>query len=267
MNIHEELWHAFNDISFEETQHKYTDSLGTVYNSATGWIHKFSPEKDWDAIRAKSALKKIKAEKGSSYVPPAEELAIKSAELRAEWARSGDYACNLGTQIHSVMENLWYKKDYHFDSRLDEEFPEMRADFDYRKMRCIELFKKMKRIYAPVANEFIVYDQPNGICGTIDFLAYNMKTGKYAIIDWKTSKKFEVGNNFNEYLKAPFNDVESCNTAEYSLQLSLYKYMLEKHTSIRIDEMLLFQIPGKESAMPQVFRCYDFSDRIAKLLQ
>lgn len=149
---------------------------------------------------------------------------------------------------------------------MSEHFPEMKEDFDFRKERCKELMRKMKKIYVPIANEFIVYDQENGICGTIDMIGYNTKKDCYSIIDWKTSKKFDQGNNFNDYMKPPFGHIQACNTAEYSLQLSLYKYILEKHTSIRIGEMVLFQIPNKDNPMPQVYKCMDFSGDIAKFL-
>ena len=62
------------------------------------------------------------------------------------------------------MENIWQKKNYNFDKRLNEKFPEMEEDFNYRKGVCKEIFNKMKNIYVPIANEFIVYDQENGIC-------------------------------------------------------------------------------------------------------
>lgn len=270
MNIHEQLWNAFNDIYFEEGPHRYTDSKGTIYQSATGWIGKFSPKVDWAEKAKGSALKKIKKEKGAAYTPSEAEITLVAQQLKDEWEEkgrvNGNYARTLGTQIHSVMENLWYKKDYEFDERLSEEFPEMREDFEFRKNRCKEIFRRMKRIYAPVENEFIVYDQPNALCGTIDFIAYNMKTKQYEIIDWKTSKVFEKGNFYEEYLLPPFDDILACNTAEYSLQLSLYKYMLEKKTDIHIDKLTLFQIPGKTCALPAVHECYDLSDRLKTLL-
>ena len=165
------------------------------------------------------------------------------------------------------MELIWQKKNYNFDKRLNEKFPDMEEDFNFRKQRCIELFNKMKKVYTPVANEFIVYDQPNGICGTIDALMYNTKKNCFSIIDWKTSKKFDTGNQWSEYMKEPFSHVINCNTAHYSLQLSLYKYILEKYTSIKIGELVLFQIPGKEIPMPQVFTCFDFSSQIAKYFE
>ena len=143
-----------------------------------------------------------RVEKGGEPISPEER-----EELKAKWSYAGDYARKLGTEIHSVLENLWYKKDYFMDKRLLVNFPEMKADFDERKKKCKVLFNKMKRIYAPVENEFIVYDRDLALCGTIDFLAYNMKTGKYEIIDWKTSKSLDTQNFYGKTLKAPFDDL------------------------------------------------------------
>lgn len=56
-DVHIELWNAFNDISFNEPDHKYTDSLGTNYQSATGWIKQFEPDTDWEAIKESKAKK------------------------------------------------------------------------------------------------------------------------------------------------------------------------------------------------------------------
>lgn len=278
--LHKKLWTAFNDISFEETKHKYTDSLGTVYQSATGWYKQFIPEEDWDLKAYNTAIRELRKEGvdidiDEEKMSPEEMQKIKDIitkrflAVQAKWKYAGDYACALGTQIHSVMENLWYKKDYRFDDRLEEKFPGMKADFGWRKRnRCIPLFDKMKNIYAPIANEFIVYDQEHAICGTIDMIAYNMKTEQYAIIDWKTSKRFDTRSFTGmDFMKAPFDDIEVCNTAEYSLQLSLYKFILKKKTGMPISELLLFQIPGQDNPMPMVHRCMDFSERIKTFLE
>lgn len=78
-DLHIELWNAFNDISFNEPDHKYTDSKGTKYSSATGWIKQFEADVDWEAI------KKRKAKKDGVTVE----------QLTEEWERKGDYATNL----------------------------------------------------------------------------------------------------------------------------------------------------------------------------
>jgi hypothetical protein len=68
-------------------------------------------------------------------------------------------------------------------------------------------------------------------------------------------------------MKKPFDHVLYCNTAEYSLQLSLYAYILEKYTSIKISKMILIQIPNKDNPMPQVFKCMDFKNQIKNILE
>lgn len=63
-------------------------------------------------------------------------------------------------------------------------------------------------------------------------------------------------------MKAPFSTYDDCNCAEYSIQLSTYKAILEKHCpDIKIGEMVLIQLP-KEGTDPDIFKCYDFSERI-----
>lgn len=275
MELFEKLWNAFNDISFDEPNHRYTDSKNTEYTSVTTWIEQFKPDENWEEKAMNSAIHKFKEEgidvdsieDETEKKETLEKIKKLAEETKKKWDLGGDYARHLGTQVHSCLELLWNRKNYDFDDRLNEQFPDMKEDFLFRKERCKELFKKLKNIYIPIANEFIVYDQENKLCGTIDFLAYNKKTNKYAIIDWKTSKKFSHGNYENITMKAPFEDVVYCNCAEYSLQLSTYKYILEKHTDIKIGEMILFQIPNKDNPMPQTYKCMDFSDRIKGLFK
>ena len=109
-------------------------------------------------------MHRLKEEGDMVRVFIADALGSVIEQLTEEWARKGDYATNLGTQVHAVMEYGWQKKNYNFDKSLNESFPEMEEDFDFRKGRCKELFTKMKKVYVPIANEFIVYDQENGIC-------------------------------------------------------------------------------------------------------
>lgn len=248
-NIFLEL-NKFNDIFFEEETHRYTDSLGTNYQSATGWIHQFAPETDWDTIAAKKAAKE-------GTTPEA---------LRAEWDYRGKYACALGTECHAVMEYLWKRKNYNGNMNIMKQYEGMPEEFIGRKEMCKKLYDKMKNRYVPIANEFIVNDPEFGLCGTIDFIAYNQMTGKYGILDWKTSKSFDTSNSWGKKMLAPFDDLDDCNVVHYSLQLSLYKYILEKYTNIRIGELTLFALP--KNGFPLLAQpCLDLSSRIKQFLE
>lgn len=104
--------------------------------------------------------------------------------------------------------------------------------------------------------------------GLLTCFGFDVKHNEYHIIDWKTSKRFDTGNpSFTKYMKPPFDHLLCCNTTEYSLQLSLYAYILEKYTSIKISKMILFQIPSKDIPCPQVYRCMDLKNQIKNILE
>lgn len=255
MNIINELWNAFNDIYFEPISHKYTDSLGTNYTSVTTFVQRFVKDEFDSKAKAEECVKKPKY-KGETV-----------ESLMTKWKLASEYACTLGTEIHSVMENLWQCKDYNGDRDLMSKYDGMIKDFDERKEYCLELYKKLKKFYIPIKNEFIVNDADNALCGTIDFLAYNKVKKCYSILDWKTSKEFNTFDKYNNSkLLEPFNQFDLCNVNEYSIQLSTYAWILEKHTSLQIGEMVLFQIPSK-SRVPSIAVCNDMRPYLSKILK
>lgn len=253
--LNTQLWAAFNDVSFDEASHTYTDSKNTTYVSSTQFIKKFYPPKDWDEQAKKTA----------------EKRGVDVEELKKEWKNKGEHATTLGTELHAVMEYLWNKKDYPGNKEKMDKFPGMYEEFLARKKVCQDIFRKMKRIYVPIANEFVVNDSINGIAGTIDFLAYDTLHNQYVIIDWKSSGTFKRENTYGENrshvkLLAPFELYDAANVNEYSLQLSLYKYIIEKYTNIKIGEMLLFQLP-KAGELPRVEKCVDMTYGYKKILK
>lgn len=52
--------------------------------------------------------------------------------------------------------------------------------------------------------------------------------------------------------------MDDCNINHYELQLNTYKAILEKHTDIKVGEMLLVQIPNKEKGLIETHQCKDW---------
>lgn len=261
-DISQELWTAFNDIYFVESTHSYTDSLNTKFTSVTAFVSRFvrkMTDEEWATIAQRCI--DSKSNKNEKYNGKTVN------EVREMWNKSGEYARVLGTEVHLVMEHLWQNKDYAGNTELMKNYDGMLEDFAARKQYCRTLFEKMKKFYIPVKNEFIVYDVDNALCGTIDFFAYNVKKDCYSIIDWKTSKSFDMTNNYHEKLLYPMQDFDACNVNEYSIQLSTYAWILEKHCpSIKIGEMVLFQIPNSSTA-PVIANCNDMRQYLNKILK
>lgn len=97
-DVHIELWNAFNDIMFDEPNHRYTDSLGTRYTSATTWIKRFEADVDWDEIKKKKAKKE----------------GVTVEQLTEEWNRKGDYATNLRNKCSCCFREYLAKKELLF---------------------------------------------------------------------------------------------------------------------------------------------------------
>lgn len=261
-DVYQELWTAFNDIYFVDSTHSYTNSKNTKFTSVTAFVSRFvraMTDKEW-AVIAQRCIDS-KSEKNAKYNGKTVE------EVRNMWNQSGEYSRTLGTEIHSVMEHLWQNKDYSGNVELMKNYEGMIDDFNSRKQYCRTLFDKMKKFYVPVKNEFIVYDTDNALCGTIDFLAYNTTKKCYSIIDWKTSKSFDTTSYSHEKLLYPMQDFDACNINEYSIQLSTYAWILEKRCpSIKIGEMILFQIPNNSTA-PVIAHCNDMRPYLSKILK
>ena len=245
-DVYQQLWEAFSDIYFEEVPHKYTDSYGTKYTSVTTFVGQLEVEKDWDLIVEKAIKKKDSQYKGRTV-----------EQVRAVWKASGDYACQLGTYVHSVMELGWQNKEFYPDENILAKYPGMKEDFEYRKQRCKKVLSILKERYIPIKNETIVYDRDWQLCGTIDFLGYNKHKKCVSILDWKTNKKWDFNNKYQK-LRAPFDMMDDCNINHYELQLNTYKAILETHTDIKVGEMLLVQIPNKEKGLIETHQCKDW---------
>lgn len=119
---------------------------------------------------------------------------------------------------------------------IKERFPEIYYRLlDYIKIGCI-IFAE-KRIYSTTYQ----------IAGMIDVLIVHPKSKMFCIMDWKTNKdkmhfqngyykKIKVGNDWvksdnyilmGKKLLYPVNNLDDCKGMLYSLQLSLYAYIME----------------------------------------
>lgn len=256
------LKEGFKGLEFEASTHTYSDEYGTRFTSCTEFVKKFEYQKDWEEIRKKSAIKRIKKEKGQDYKPSDDEIAEHSEQLKTEWANAGQYAATLGTEVHAVMEYLWQGKDYTGDQEAMSKFPGMPEEFEARKKIAISLFNKMSKRYTPVANEFRIFDRDIKIAGTVDFIAYDRMNNELVIIDWKSSKEFNKSAwKPDELMSYPFNEYEDCNVNHYSLQLSTYKYIIEKNAGLKVGKLILFQLP-KPGHFTQSCECNDMTKEL-----
>ena len=76
------------------------------------------------------------------------------------------------------------------------------------------------------------------LAGSIDMVFKNVDDDTYSIYDWKRTKEIKK-YGFGKKGKYSMHNYHDCNFTHYSLQLNIYKYILEKYYGIKIRDMFL----------------------------
>ena len=208
-------------ISFQEEGHTYTvDGESGSYVSVTTLIHRFFPHFDADAVIAKI-----------TKIPKSIYFGRDPQDIKDQWAR----ATQDGSTLHEQIELF-------FDAYVGagDLIPELVApsvEFGY----FLDFFRDhvLGLNLKPYRTEMYVFDEDVKVCGSIDMLFCdpNDETKIY-IYDWKRSKEIRTRNAFEKGF-GPCANYDSCNFIQYSLQLNLYKYILESKYAKTVVGMML----------------------------
>ena len=159
----------------------------------------------------------------------APQLGMTAKEVAKMWSDKGKVARDKGTFLHEQIENYYLGEEY----SETEEFNLFRQFLD--KHTDLE----------PYRSEWRIFDEKHNIAGTIDLLAKDGENG-FDIYDWKRSKK--IINTFND---SPItsnqwqsgigklNQIDDTSYNRYTLQQSLYRYILEENYGLKINNMFL----------------------------
>ena len=85
------------------------------------------------------------------------------------------------------------------------------------------------------------------MCGSLDNLSYNKKTKKLSIFDYKTNKEIKIDNPRGDTLLAPFTHLQDCELVKYSLQIWLYKLIIERNTPFEVGDGNIVWVSGKDN--------------------
>lgn len=221
-----------SNFKFDPIKHKYTLD-GEHFISVTQFISKFHKPFETDRLSKKKA----------------EEAGVSQEEILAEWKKLNDRANEIGTATHNWIENYY--------NRVFQELP---SDID-----VIDRINKFNVAYSkwlyklqPIKFEQRIFSRKLKIAGMMDSLF--MYNGNVFILDWKTNKVFshdEHDKGRFENLLEPFNEYYKNHLNEYSIQVSLYKYILQE-VGIEVKACYLLHIgPDMEAVM---YKAHDFSN-------
>ena len=202
LNQHERDQH----ISFEEGPHIYTVYGKQGYTSVTTFVHKHFPHFDAEKIVNTLLSSKKMKDPGNKYHGMTKE------QILADWDKNRDQAAAAGTKMHYDIECFYNQNnpqnnsiEYEYFQRFVKDFPELK----------------------PYRTEWTVFYEEYRLSGSIDMIFEN-PDGTLQIYDWKRCKSIEYEAYKEKTAITPcLNHLPDTNFWHYSLQLNLYKTILE----------------------------------------
>ncbi|MFH2020256.1 MAG: PD-(D/E)XK nuclease family protein [archaeon] len=191
-------------ITFIKEGHRY------VYNE-TG--KELQPSTDFIA----EFFEKFDTERWSRHIALRDGMSVQA--VLDMWEKKKNDSCDFGTNVHSYAESLIRKTDP----------PEPRTKAEEIYFNAVDRFFETED-HEFIEAEKIIGSPAYGLAGQIDAVS---KTDKGIwLVDWKTNKSIDVHAYMGKKALKPIDHLEDCNFSKYSLQLSLYRYMLEKEMKV-----------------------------------
>lgn len=233
----------------EDTHTYYIDGSSDGVTSTTTFIHSHFPH-----FNAGKVLAAMKADKKAEKYP-----GMTDAEIREMWSKSGKEASLLGTRMHAQIEDF-YDSDALTDGKTDGKTEESKEFGMFRQFHA-ERIEAMG--YEPYRTEWSIFDESILLAGQVDML-YRRPDGTFALYDWKRVKELKLDNKWEKGFGACAG-LDHCNRVHYSLQLNVYKRVLELHYGLKVSEMCLVILhPDNDEYI--MYRVADMSTEVERMV-
>lgn len=221
---------------FEAEPHHYFLGERQLISFST-WIKDYKQEFDREAQAPRTAAKR--------------NLTVQ--QVLAEWDRSQW----VGTRTHEFIE-AYYQAPTTAVWEPDKEV-------QLRCQKFLDLHAGRLQEFVPVAQELRIFDESTGLCGTLDFLGWHLPTQQLYVLDWKTNKAIHSDRDpIWRMLRGPFSDLADHEHNVYSLQISLYRVLLEQAGIPTAGGAIVHLPAGRQAA--SIYQALDYRSRINSLI-
>lgn len=208
-------------ITFDEPTHVYTIDGASDYTSVTTFIHKFFP-----SFNGLDVIKKMRNGKNWST---SKYNGMTNDQILKEWSTSGKESSELGTRMHLNIEK-WYN-----DGIFNEDFIGT-TEHEY----FLEFLEEHK--FVAYRTEWEIYTKKYKIAGSVDIVFIDPDDpSKHMIGDWKRVREIKYENKYEKAFE-PIEHLDVCNYWQYTLQLNMYRMILEKYYKLCISKLFLVVI-------------------------
>lgn len=217
----------FSDFKFFPEDHHYEFKGKKVGISVTRLIEDYANEFDQQGIAQQVASRDGK----------------KVTEVLKEWKYKNQFACSKGTDGHNFAQSLWSKEEYKED--LFDNSNEFKKALIKIKAQARNFYEDYKDTLEHLYDEFVIGSEEYDIASAIDHLFVNKLTGELVLVDYKTNSTLrgynddEKNKRYIKPMRVPLQNINDVTIEHYYIQLSIYKFLLEKYTNLKVDEMFI----------------------------
>jgi hypothetical protein len=220
---------SFKDFKFYEDGHYYTCKDKLVGISVTRFIAEYENEFNQQEVAERCAIKQNRSVE----------------EILAEWKYKADFACAKGTLCHEFAQHLWSGNK--IPIKLFE-FDDSNNWKEYTNkifVQASNFHQDYKSHLEHLQDELVVGSDEYDIASAVDHLFYNKLTGGLVLVDYKTNSILkgyndaESNKKYTKKMKVPLHKIDDDALHHYYIQLSIYKYLIEKYTGLKVDEMFI----------------------------
>ena len=253
-----ELDKAFGDFKFFSEDHHYEYKGKKVGISVTRLIEEYAQEFKQQEIAERVANKNLEkyneAQKAIKLFPSMDEnawayeseldmyfewlkLPTTIQQVLEEWKYKNQFACEKGSTCHEYAQSLWSGNEYNellFDGS-QEYINAVNKIQVQAKCFKIDYQDKLEHLY----DEYIIGSSEYDIASAIDHLFINKLTGGLVLVDYKTNSDIYKNERYAKKMKVPLSHLKDTALNHYAIQLSIYKYLVEKYTDLKFEDMFI----------------------------
>ena len=217
----EELNKAFGDFKFYEENHTYTYKGKPISIGATGLIGQYTQDFDAQAVAERVAIKEGKD----------------TQEVLDEWKVKNIQACEKGHLGHLYAQSLWNKENVFEEIKCCSEA--IKTPLGLIMNQAEDFYDDYKERLEHLADEYVIGSEEYDIASAIDHLFINKLTGGLVLVDYKTNSDIHKNERYAKKMKVPLSHLKDTTLNHYAIQLSIYKYIVEKYTNLKFEEMFI----------------------------
>ena len=242
------LNNAFGDFKFFPEDHHYEFKGKRVGTSVTTFYAQFE-----NSFNAQEMAEKVATKEGKSV-----------QEVLDEWEYKNKFACTKGSTCHEYAQHLWSKNKYKplFFDNSTEYFHAVRKV----KVQANKIYIDYQDRLEHLADEFVIGSEEYDIASAIDHLFINKLTGGLVLVDYKTNVDLYKSDKYAKNMKAPLSNLKDTTLNHYAIQLSIYKYIVEKYTDLKIDEFFIVWF-SENNENYEIIEVPYLKDEVIKILE